>query len=77
MQPVTVVLLMCGASLASGELHHKCLTEVQVEAIAKLGSCRLLADLSDFRVLLEFLTQLFAFLVLHTLYLYHGDVCYW
>lgn len=30
MQPATVVLLMCGASLARGELHHEHQTEVQI-----------------------------------------------
>lgn len=41
---------MCGTFLVSGELCHKCLTEVHVEAIAKLWSCRLLADSSDYRL---------------------------
>lgn len=48
MQPAMMVLLMCGTLLASGEFHHRYQTEVQLNALAKLPSHRLLADSSDF-----------------------------
>lgn len=48
MQPATAMLLMCGASLARGELHHEHQTEVHIDALAKLAGCRLLAKSLDY-----------------------------
>lgn len=48
MQPATVVLLMCGTLLTSGELHHEYQTEIQLDALAKLPSHRPLADSSAY-----------------------------
>lgn len=48
MQPATVVLLMCGTLLTSGELPHEHQTEAHLDALAQSTSCRLLADSSDY-----------------------------
>lgn len=59
---------MCAILVTSGELHHEYQTEVQIDALAKLPSSRLLADSSDY--MLEFLVQFSVLLVICTLGLY-------